>query len=255
MNTTTPGLLGQNRLARALDRRIQQRYQRFVFWRAMRRFPRSLWSESGSIDHGILSELVRGWGNKWSAQHEYLAACLEHARDADGPILECGSGLSTILLGAVAQVSGNSVWSLEHEPKYALTVQHFLDKYHLTSVKLCVAPLSAYDGFDWYTPPRFDSMPKKFSLVVCDGPPGTTRGGRYGLVPVMLERLGADCTILLDDGAREGEQDIAARWAELLGCVPEIIGTEKPYIRLKATRPISGESRGSEEGPAEDGRQ
>jgi len=238
MNTATTGLLGQNRIARALDRRIQQRYHRFVFWRAMRRFMRSPWSESGSIDHGILSELVQGWGNRWSAQHEYLGACLEHAREAKGPILECGSGLSTILLGAVAQASGNSVWSLEHEPKYAVKVQHYLEKYRLASVKLCVAPLSAYDDFDWYTPPRFDQMPEKFSLVVCDGPPCTTRGGRYGLVPVMLERLGADCTILLDDGARAGEQDTAARWAKLLGCVPETIGTEKPYIRLKASQPV-----------------
>ena len=109
MNTTA-GLLGQSRIARALDRRIQKRYQRFLFWRAMRRFTRGLWQESRAIDHGVLSELVQGWGNKWSAQHEYLAACLEHARDADGPILECGSGLSTILLGTVAQATGNSVF-------------------------------------------------------------------------------------------------------------------------------------------------
>ena len=236
--STTAGLLGQNRLGRAIDRRIQRRYQRFVFWRAMRRFRRSLWQESRTIDHDVLSELVQGWGNKWSAQHEYLGACLEHARDADGPILECGSGLSTILLGTVAQASGNTVVSLEHEARYAVKVQHYLDKYHLTSVKLYVAPLSTYDEFDWYTPPRFDSIPEKFSLVVCDGPPGTTRGGRYGLVPVMLDKLRADCTILLDDGAREGEQDTAERWAKLLGGSPETVGTEKPYIRLKAAQPV-----------------
>ncbi|HET9473606.1 MAG TPA: class I SAM-dependent methyltransferase, partial [Steroidobacteraceae bacterium] len=165
------------------------------------------------------------------------AACLEHVRDADGPILECGSGLSTILIGTVAQASGNKVLSLEHEPRYAVKVQHYLDKYHLTSVKLCVAPLSTYGDFDWYTPPSFDSIPEKFSVVVCDGPPGTTRGGRYGLVPVMLEKLRPDCTILLDDGAREGERETADRWAKLLGGVPEIIGTEKPYVRLKVAQP------------------
>lgn len=237
MNTTA-GLLGQSRIARALDRRIQRRYQHFVFWRAMRRFTRGLWQESRAIDHGVLAELVQGWGNKWSAQHEYLAACLEQARDADGPILECGSGLSTILLGAVAQATGNTVVSLEHEPKYAFKVQHYLDKYHLTTVKLCVVPLSTYGEFDWYTPPPLDSLPEKFALVVCDGPPGITRGGRYGLVPVMLEKLRPDCTILLDDGAREGERETAERWAKLLGGVPEMAGTEKPYIRLKAAQPV-----------------
>lgn len=226
--------LGHNRIARAIDRRVQARYRDFIFWRAMRQFRRGLWHESSSFDDDNLSELVQGWGNTWSAQHEYLAACLEHVRDANGPILECGSGLSTILIGTVAQVTGNSVVSLEHEPKYAARVQYYLDKYRLSSVRLCVVPLGTYGDFDWYMPPPFGSIPDKFSLVVCDGPPGTTRGGRYGLVPVMLEKLRPDCTILLDDGAREDEQDIASRWARLLNCSPEVIGTEKPYIRLKA---------------------
>jgi predicted O-methyltransferase YrrM len=236
MNSTT-GLIGQNRFARAIDRRIQQRYQRFIFWRAMRRFTRDLWLERRNFDHEVLSELVKGWGNRWSAQHEYLAACLEQVRDADGPILECGSGLSTILIGTVAQASGNKVLSLEHEPKYAFKVQRYLDKYHLTSVKLYVAPLTTYGDFDWYSPPPLDSITEKFSVVVCDGPPETTRGRRYGLVPVMLEKLRPDCTILLDDGAREGERETAERWAKVLGGVPEMIGTEKPYIRLKVAQP------------------
>jgi predicted O-methyltransferase YrrM len=179
---------------------------------------------------------VRGWGNRWSAQREYLTACLEHARAADGPILECGSGLSTVLIGTLAQASGNSVVSLEHEPKYAKRVRHYLDKYHLSSVKHCVAPLKSYGDFDWYTPPPLDSIPGDFSLVICDGPPGLSRGGRYGLVPVMQDKLRPDCTILLDDGAREGEQETAARWAVLLRCVPEYLGAQKPYIRLTAGR-------------------
>ena len=232
--TRVPAAAGQSRLVRALDRRVQARYHDFVFWRAMRRFRRHLWNDDPrAFDPDALSELVRGWGNRWSAQHEYLATCLQHASETDGPILECGSGLSTILIGAVAQVSGTTLLSLEHEPKYAVKVQHYLDKYQLSSVRLCVAPLRTYGDFDWYSPP--DSIADKFSLVICDGPPETTRGGRYGLVPVMRDKLRPDCTILLDDGARIGEQEIAARWSTLLDCVPEILGTEKPYIRLKGS--------------------
>lgn len=29
----------------------------------------------------------------------------------------------------------------------------------------------------------------KFSLIICDGPPGGTKGGRSGLVPVMRSKL------------------------------------------------------------------
>jgi hypothetical protein len=38
--------------------------------------------------------------------------------------------------------------------------------------------------------------------------------------------------VLLDDAEREAEQEIAARWADELGCSVEICGDEKPYARI-----------------------
>ena len=226
----------QNKVAGALERRLGRRYQQFVFWRAMRRFMRDLPQTSQGFDPQLLSELVQGWGNSWSAQHEYLSACLEHVRDSDGPILECGSGLSTILAGAVAQSRGTRMWSLEHEPKWAARTQKYLDKYRIHSVTMAVAPIRSFGDFDWYSLPSLQTIPGKIALVICDGPPGGTRGGRYGLVPVMLEKLRPDCTILLDDGARDDERAIAARWGQMLATNPELIGKDKPYIRLRAGR-------------------
>src|SRR6187399_1286181 len=101
-------------LAHALERRLSKPYQEFVFWRAMRRLMREVSPASENFDSELLSDLVNGWGNSWSARHEFLDACLQHTRKADGPILECGSGLSTLLVGALAQKLGKSVWSLEH---------------------------------------------------------------------------------------------------------------------------------------------
>lgn len=75
-------------------------------------------------------------------------------------------------------------------------------------------------------------MPDRFTLVICDGPPGSIRGGRYGLVPIMKERLKPGCVILLDDAAREQEQTIAGKWEAELGASSEILGSKKPYIRL-----------------------
>lgn len=225
---------GQNRIARALERRLGRRYQQFIFWRAMRRFLREV-PDKTRFEPELLAELVYGWGNSWSAQHEYLDAALKHVRETDGPVLECGSGLSTVLMAAVAQRRGIQIWSLEHEPKWAERVQRVLDKYRLNCVTLAVAPLRSYGDFDWYSLPSLQTVPGKISLVVCDGPPGsTTRGGRYGLVPVMLEKLRPDCVILLDDGARQDELTIAARWAQTLRGRREVIGTEKPFIRVLA---------------------
>ena len=226
----------QNRIARALERRLGKRYQQFVFWRAMRRFMRAASSNSKEFDPALLSELVQGWGNTWSAQHEFLAACLQHVRETDGPVLECGSGLSTVLIGAVGQARGIRVYSLEHEPKWATRVQKTLHKYRIHSVNMCVAPIRSYGDFDWYALPSLQTIPPRVSLVICDGPPGGTRGGRYGLVPVMLEKLREDCVILLDDGARDEERSIANRWGQMLGGNTELIGSDKPFIRLRAGR-------------------
>ena len=208
--------------------------RRITFWRAMHQFKRGLSSDTRHFDPRVLSDLVFGWGNPWSAQLEFLIASLEHVRDAKGPVLECGSGLSTLLIGVVAQARGVKVVSLEHDAPYAARVRDFLEKYDIRSVELSVAPLKNYDGFDWYDAPNLDAIREKFSVVICDGPPGKTRGGRYGLVPVMLGKLAPDCIILLDDGARAEEQAIAARWKPMLSASEELVGREKPFIRLVA---------------------
>ncbi len=221
-------------LARGLERRLSKPYQEFVFWRAMRRLLREVPQESQAFNSDLLSDLVQGWGNDWSAQREFLTACLQQVRATRGPVLQCGAGLSTLLIGAVAQRMQLTVWTLEHDVAHAARVQGFLDRYGLRNVRLCVAPLRSYGDFDWYEPPAFDAIAGKFSLVICDGPAVETYGGRYGLLPVMGEKLSADCTILLDDATRPSERWIASRWARMLDAGEEIVGFEKPFIRLKA---------------------
>ena len=44
-------------------------------------------------------------------------------------------------------------------------------------------------------------------------PPGSTRGGRYGLLTVLGERLAPGCTILLDDAGRPDEREAPAALA------------------------------------------
>jgi hypothetical protein len=73
-------------------------------------------------------------------------------------------------------------------------------------------------------------------MVICHGPPPGTRGGRFGLVPVMMEKLRPEVIILLGDGGGDADRAIAERWGQMLGGNPELIGAEQPYLRLKAGR-------------------
>jgi hypothetical protein len=183
----------------------------------------------------VLAELISAWGNTgWSAQEEYLRVCITQALGSTGPTLECGSGLSTLLLGVVAQRKGFEHWALEHQREWSVRVHRDLARYGLRSVHVSTAALKQYDGFNWYDAP-LEQMPAHFALVICDGPPSGTPGGRYGLVPVMRNRLRPGCVILLDDAWREDERAVARRWDTELGATHELVSCSKPFIRMVVT--------------------
>lgn len=169
--------------------------------------------EPGRVpDRRLLRELRAGWGNRdWAAPLDYLEEVARQAAATRDPILECGSGLTTLLLGLVAARRGIEVWSLEHDPAWHARVARALDLPGMGTVHLHLAPLRDYGAFAWYEPP-LAQMPSSFALVVCDGPPEGTRGGRYGLMPVIGERLAPGAVVLLDDAEREGERGVVRRW-------------------------------------------
>lgn len=217
-------------IARVARDRLRDGHRQAVFRRAMRMFLRD--PNTAADDSGVLTALVYGWGNEsWSGAPELLHSCIKQALITEESVLECGSGLTTIVLGAVAQRTGIKVWSLEHMPEWAERVSMHLNLFAIESVRLCLAPLVSYGEYDWYTPPS-ETRSKRFGLVVCDGPPSSTRGGRYGLVPVMKRNLAKGCVILLDDAQRESEQVVIRRWACELPCSYSRAGAEKPYFRV-----------------------
>ena len=218
-------------VARAVRDGIQDVRRAAAFRRAvteLRRDPLAAIQEGCSI----LDDLIFGWHNeRRSSNTEFLRACIREAIDARGPILECDSGLSTIVLGVVAQRTGNKVWSLEHLPEWSAHVRGELDRFGIDSAVLYEAPLASHGEYEWYAPPA-SALSQRYSLVVCDGPPADTRGGRYGLVPTMRSCLAKGSVILLDDAEREAEQRTAARWAEELACQCTQQGVHKPFFRL-----------------------
>jgi hypothetical protein len=200
-----------------------------VFRRAMRRLCED---PAQAASDALLDDLMYGWGNEsWAARREFLQACMRETLAARQPILECGSGLTTLVLGALAQKAGTSLWAIEHLPDWAMRVRSQLQDCGIRAAKVVLAPLRDYGSFDWYDLGDAE-LPAQFGLVLCDGPPSQTRGGRYGMVPIMRERLVPGCVILLDDAERPAEREIARRWADELGADHRHCGREKPFIVL-----------------------
>ena len=185
----------------------------------------------------LLSELIAGWSNEgYAANLEYLEAVARHATTTPGAILECGSGATTILMGLLCAKRNVEVWSLEHADEWRERVSETLKNNGISGVHVCAASLVEYEEFVWYSPP-LAQMPEQFSLVICDGPPGTTKGGRYGLLPVMGERLPVGSTILLDDAGRPGEAELIKRWENEAQFETEVIDTARSkYAVMRRSR-------------------
>jgi glycosyltransferase involved in cell wall biosynthesis len=160
----------------------------------------------------MLSELQAGWANDgFAARIDLLMEVAQQAATTDGAILECGSGITTILMGLLAGRRGVKTYSLEHIDEWRTRVLKAVSQFRIPNVEILHTPLCDFDGFAWYDAPLAD-LPAQFSFVLSDGPPGETRGGRYGLLPVMRDRLAANAVIILDDTEREGELQVLRRW-------------------------------------------
>jgi hypothetical protein len=172
-----------------------------------------------------LTALSWTWGNPgYSASIRYLQQVERIFRTTQGAVLECGSGATTLLLGLLAEKQDRHVWTFEHHGAWCRHMQQSLRRFQLNRVQVCHAPLKEYNGFEWYRLPN-RPLPHDFGMVVCDGPPGDIRGGRYGLLPVMQPWLRADCRILLDDTFRSREKALIQRWRREHLLAPTPLGT------------------------------
>lgn len=158
-----------------------------------------------------IQRLAMGWGNpSYRAGTAYVLEVLNYAATSRGPILECGSGLTTLALGLTAAVTA-PVWSLEHHPEWADRIRRRLEILGATGPTVLTAPLRAYGDIEWYEVPS--ELPDRLDLVICDGPPGITPGGRWGLWEVLGARL-QTAIVIMDDAERPGEAAIIQRLKE-----------------------------------------
>lgn len=201
-----------------------------MFQRAMRQLAKLPPGEMPSRE--LLKKLRLGWDNQdWDAKLDYLEEIARRAVTTEGPILECGSGLTTLIMGQLAGKRKIETWSLEHHADWYQRVANAIERHHVPQVNLCFSPLHDYKQFHWYDPP-LDKMPAKFSLVVCDGPPDLANGGRYGLLPILGDRLESGTVILFDDAREPGQPEVLRRWTTERGVSVELRETEHVSFAL-----------------------
>src|SRR6476620_11467889 len=86
----------------------------------------------------MLTDLLTGWSNEgYAANLEYFEEVAKISVASEGPILECGSGATTVLLGLLCGQRGKEVWSLEHSAEWQQRVSDVLQRHRISGVKVC----------------------------------------------------------------------------------------------------------------------
>ena len=197
----------------------------------------------------IFATLFRVWGNPWAAPTDELAVLVGAVRgtanicdDAGAPlpILEIGSGLSTLVLASACE-KPRETWALEHDPAWLARLTSDAERCSVVDIQLCYAPLEPLEGenpedpqaMKWYKLPP--GLPKRFSLIFVDGPPRNTGNGRAGILQAMdLAAALAPGGVLVMDDAGESSAPLRESIEGLLGAKFEVMGAlGRDYALLK----------------------
>ena len=188
-------------------------------------------SASSEPDEGVLRDLAAAWsGEGYEADLRFLMEVARRGSRSRHGVLECGSGLTTLVLAAY---STSPVTTLEqHAPSFR-KIQRCVDYLRASHVTVRHTPLRRYAEWDWYdwVPGQRDT----FDLAVCDGPPGNTRGGRFGLMPALESNLTSGAIVLVDDVHRDQEADTVGRWIADYRLVREAtLGSQREFAILRS---------------------
>ncbi len=159
-------------------------------------------------------------------------------------IVECGSGLSTIICGYMAKRNEiGHVFSLEHHKLFYETTKNSIKLHGLEEyVTLIYAPLTRIMINDkewlWYDLLEVQRNIDHIDFLIIDGPPGNTqKNARYPAIPVLINHFSEEISIVVDDSNRKEDRESIDRWLlEYPILTSRLIDTEKGSCVLTKTK-------------------
>lgn len=190
-------------------------------------------------DLGFRTELI--YDPLRAAEPDFLDIVSKHClQNRPGNILECSSGLTTLILARCCQLNNyGHVFSLENDYRHRAETIEILNQHHLQDYATVLhAPLVdtriGKESYRWYL---VESLPvNNIEMLVIDGPPGyIQKNSRFPAIPVLADRLANGVVIFLDDADREDERMIVDRWKSETGLSLSELSTKRGCARLSTT--------------------
>jgi len=163
------------------------------------------------------------WEDTYMIAPSVLLVAMERLLDKPNQlIVECGAGISSVVLGYIIKQNGSGqVLSREHDEEYVPLAKERIARRGLSDyVEIIHAPLKEYSFHSktwlWYDTGCFFPMLKaQIDFVLVDGPPGNIQYmSRYPALPLLIDHLSDHCTLLIDDFARTDEKEMARKWMD-----------------------------------------
>jgi hypothetical protein len=157
----------------------------------------------------------------WAASPDFALLLYQLVQDeAPGLVVECGSGVSSLVLGYALEAAGaGRLITFEHDRRHFDITGSWVRRHGLERwVEVVHAPLAEMrsDGevWQWYGSEVERSLAGQSAhLLVVDGPPGQLQPlSRYPALPRLSPFLAERVTVVLDDADRTDEKAIIARW-------------------------------------------
>ena len=209
------------RIARILPAAVKQSFKARLRLHAIRRALRPL-KIHGKMTESEVTAFHKAWGNEgFAADRTYLMQLLRLLKS--GPVLECGTGGTTLLANEMGLRRGFTTHCLEQEHAWAEAVQ-----WRPAAVQVLNAPLRNFGEYHWYEVRAH--LPSHFALVVCDGPRIDQALGephysawRYGVLPWLKSTGRTYDALLLDDVDDSRAPAVLERWRQEFGVTIECI--------------------------------
>jgi predicted O-methyltransferase YrrM len=166
----------------------------------------------------------------WSLGRPALESVLAEVDAGRHVVVECGSGLSTILIARrLRELDDGHVHSLEHDEGFSAACRRQLERESLTGLaEVIEAPLRPHpaSGIGWYDRDALAMLPAAgVQLLLIDGPPAGTpelERSRYPALGELRPRLVPEAVVICDDARRPGERWALERWRSELGFAYEL---------------------------------
>jgi predicted O-methyltransferase YrrM len=158
---------------------------------------------------------------RWAAEADFAGMIARELERGQKVIVECGSGATTLVVASKLRQNGRGrIVSLDHQRVYAARTGRLLDSAGLGSVARVVeAPLRPQQfgnrTISWYDQSVVeDAVEGTIDLLIVDGPPQVEPWARWPALPVFYPLLGANASVLIDDGRTRQTMRTVHSWID-----------------------------------------